>query len=44
VDVQYDRTALSAEADAHVQHMAEQDRTSGPDWEKQVNEYLEKSK
>jgi hypothetical protein len=43
VEVQYDRTALSAEADAHVRHMAEADRTSGPDWEKHVNEYLAKA-
>lgn len=40
VEVEYDRTALSAEADAHVRHMAEGDRASGPDWEKQVNGYL----
>lgn len=42
VEVEYARTALSEEADGHVQHMAEQDRSSGPDWEKQVNGYLEK--
>ena len=41
VEVEYDRTALSPEADAHVRHMAEGDRTSGPDWEKWVNGYLE---
>ncbi len=40
VEVEYDRTALSAEADAHVRHMAAGDRTSGPEWEKWVNEYL----
>jgi hypothetical protein len=40
VEVQYDRTALSPEADAHVRHMAEGDRQSGPDWEQQVNGYL----
>jgi hypothetical protein len=44
VEVEYDRTALSVEADAHVRHMAEGDRTSGPDWEKRVNGYLEKGK
>lgn len=44
VDVEYDRTALSAEVDLHVQHMAEADRTSGPEWEKQVNGYLEGSR
>jgi hypothetical protein len=42
VDVEYDRTALSPEADSHVRHMAEGDRVSGPEWEKQVNEYLGK--
>jgi hypothetical protein len=41
VEVEYDRTALSAETDAHVRHMADGDRTSGPEWEKQVNGYLE---
>jgi len=40
VEVEYDRTALSPDADTHVQHMAEGDRRSGPEWEKQVNEYL----
>lgn len=40
VEVEYERTALSVEADAHVRHLAEGDRTSGPDWEKQVNGYL----
>jgi hypothetical protein len=40
VDVEYERTALSPEADSHVQHMAEGDRRAGPEWEKQVNGYL----
>ena len=40
VEVEYARTALSADADAHVRHMAEGDRGSGPEWEKQVNGYL----
>lgn len=44
VEVEYDRTALRAEADAQVQHMAEQDRTAGADWEKQINGYFEKRK
>jgi hypothetical protein len=44
VEVEYDRTALNAEADAHVRHMAEQDRSAGVEWEKAVNEYLEKHK
>jgi hypothetical protein len=43
VEVEYDRTALSAETDAHVRHMAEGDRGSGPEWEKQVNGYLGKA-
>jgi hypothetical protein len=44
VEVAYDRTALSKEGDAHVRHMGEHDRGSGPDWAKQVNEYLEKGR
>jgi len=44
VDVQYDRTALSPETDSHVRHMADGDRSSGPDWEHQINDYLEKTK
>jgi len=40
VDVDYDRTALSAEADAHVRQLAERDRNAGTEWERQVNEYL----
>jgi hypothetical protein len=44
VAVQYDRTALSADANAHVRHLAENDRKSGPEWEKQINEYLAKAK
>jgi hypothetical protein len=43
VEVEYDRASLSAEADAHVRHMAAGDRTSGPEWEKQVNGYLERA-
>jgi hypothetical protein len=43
IEVQYDRTALSPQADGHVRHMAVGDRTSGPDWEKQVNAYLEQA-
>jgi hypothetical protein len=42
VEVEYDRTALSPEADDHVRHMAKQDRESGPEWEKQINTYLGK--
>jgi hypothetical protein len=43
VAVQYTRTALSAEAEAHVRHLAEGDAKSGPEWEKQVNGWLGKS-
>jgi hypothetical protein len=42
VEVAYERTALSPEADEHVHHMAKQDRGSGPEWEKQINAYFEK--
>lgn len=41
VAVEYDRTALSADADARVREMAAQDRASGPDWEHQINQYLQ---
>ena len=44
VQVEYDRTALSAETEPHVQHLAEQDRKSGPEWEAQINDYLDKNK
>jgi hypothetical protein len=43
VDVAYERTALSPKADGQVRHMAEGDRGSGPDWEKQINGYLQKT-
>lgn len=42
VAVEYDRTALSAEANDRVQHLAENDRKSGPEWEGQINGWLEK--
>lgn len=42
VEVRYDRTSLSADADTHVLHMADGDRRSGPEWEQQVNDYLAK--
>jgi hypothetical protein len=44
VEVAYDRTSFSSEADSHVHHMAEGDRSSGPEWEKQVNDYLASSR
>jgi hypothetical protein len=43
VEVEYDRTALSPETDAHVRHLAEGDRRAGPEWEGQVNGYLGQS-
>jgi hypothetical protein len=43
VDVEYERTALSAETDTHVRHMAEADRGAGPDWDKRVNGYLQQA-
>ena len=42
VEVHYHRTALSPEADAHVQEMAKQDHDAGPEWQTQINQYLEK--
>ncbi len=44
VEVQYDRTSLTPEADVSVQHLAEDDRRAGSGWEEQVNAYLEKAK
>jgi hypothetical protein len=41
VEVEYDRTALTPEADTRLQEMAQQDRTSGPEWEHQINQYLQ---
>ena len=40
VEVEYDRTALTPDADARVREMGEQDRVSGPEWEKQINQAL----
>ena len=42
VAVEYDRTALSAEAGSHVRQLAENDRKSGPEWEEQINDFLKK--
>ena len=41
VEVEYDRTALSAEQNAKVRGMAEQDRNAGAEWQQQINEYLQ---
>ena len=40
VAVEYDRTALNAAANQRVQHMAEHDRGSGPEWKEQIDGYL----
>lgn len=40
VAVRYERTALSADADAVVRRMAEQDSKAGPEWEAQINRFL----
>jgi hypothetical protein len=40
VAVEYERTALNPAAANIVSKMADQDSTSGPEWEKQISEYL----
>jgi len=40
VAVQYERTALNASARDILLQMADHDGRSGPEWEKQVNDYL----
>jgi hypothetical protein len=40
VDVTYERTALSAEADPIVRRMGDHDGASGPAWSAQINAYL----
>lgn len=40
VDVEYDRTALSAEANAHLAHLSDADSAAGPEWERRINGYL----
>ena len=44
VDVDYDRTALNAEADGYVRQLAERDRNVGTEWEKQIGVYLAKGR
>jgi hypothetical protein len=44
VAVEYDRTALSADANGHVRHLADNDAKAGPEWEAQINDYLAKTK
>ncbi len=40
VAVRYDRTALGAEGDAHVQRLGGHDAIAGPEWEASINGYL----
>ena len=40
VAVQYERTALNTAAKDIVREMADHDSKSGPEWEKQINDYL----
>ena len=42
VHVVYERTALRAEANGHVEHFASRDAEQGPEWEAQINGYLRK--
>lgn len=41
VEVTYERTALDARQNAQVREMAELDGQAGPEWERQINNYLE---
>jgi hypothetical protein len=40
VAVEYDRTALAPEANGHVLQLSDEDRSAGPDWAKQIDDYL----
>jgi hypothetical protein len=40
VHVTYARTALTADADKHVQAMAEGDKKAGPEWQSAIDKYL----
>jgi hypothetical protein len=40
----YERTALSAKANAMVVQRGEGDRRMGPEWEMQINRYLQRNK
>jgi hypothetical protein len=42
VEVKYERTSLSPQADEHVRQMAEGDRRAGREWQRAVNGYLAK--
>jgi len=40
VSVQYERTALNTAVEDIIREMADHDSKSGPEWEKQINDYL----
>lgn len=44
VSVTYERTALAPEANGRVRKMSEHDAQSGPEWQKAIQDYLEKSR
>jgi hypothetical protein len=43
VAVSYSRTSLTAESDPLVERLAAADGRAGPEWERQINEYLERA-
>lgn len=43
VSVTYERTALTPEANDHVEHLVRNDAKSGPEWEQAINGYLAKA-
>jgi hypothetical protein len=40
IEVSYERTALTAPANATVKHMAAEDRNAAAEWSEQINSYL----
>jgi hypothetical protein len=44
VNVAYERTALDADANEHVQELGNEDRQSGKEWGTAINDYLAKQK
>ena len=44
VNVAYQRTALDADANEHVQELGNEDRQSGKEWGTAINDYLAKQK
>jgi hypothetical protein len=41
VQATYDRTALTVAENRHVQEMADHDSRSGPEWQAQINAFLQ---